>query len=134
MDAISSGVGTFAVKDMAAAARFYRDTLGLHVVEQPLGVPGANVPSGLRLELPGGSAVLIYPKPDHAPASFTVLTLSVRDLESVVDELTSRGVRFERYDNPRTDARGIHRNPDVRPVAWFTDPSGNVIALTEDGS
>jgi hypothetical protein len=91
------------------------------------------VPAGLELHLGPGTRVLVYPKPDHAPAAFTILNFLVEDIERAVDELTARGIRFERYDQPalRTDARGIHRRPEVRPVAWFRDPAGNILSIVE---
>ncbi len=75
---------------------------------------------------------MVYPKPDHVPATFTILNFLVDDIERAVDELTARGVRFERYDTPRTDAKGIHRTPEVRPVAWFRDPAGNILSIIEE--
>ena len=75
--------------------------------------------------------VLIYPKPDHTPATFTLLNFLVDNIERAVDELTARGVTFEQYAYPRTDAKGIHRTPEVRPVAWFRDPAGNILSLVE---
>ncbi len=123
---------TFAVRDTAEATAFYRDTLGLDVREVPLGVPGADIPAGLEIRGPDGSAAFAYPKPDHEPAGFTVLGIVVPDIDRAANELTARGVRFERYETaPRTDARGIHRDPRVRPVAWFRDPSGNLISLNQ---
>jgi len=103
------------------------------VADAPLGVEGADVPAGLELRLGSGARVLAYPKPDHQPASFTILNFLVEDIERAVDELTARGVRFERYDTgPRTDAKGIHRTPEVRPVAWFRDPAGNILSIIEE--
>jgi catechol 2,3-dioxygenase-like lactoylglutathione lyase family enzyme len=121
----------FSVDDLAAAKAFYAGTLGLEVADAPLGVEGSGVPGGLELRLGSGTRVLLYPKPDHAPATYTVLNFQVPDIERAVDELTARGVRFEHYERPRTDARGIHRTPEVRPVAWFRDPAGNILSIVE---
>jgi catechol 2,3-dioxygenase-like lactoylglutathione lyase family enzyme len=122
----------FAVDNVARAKAFYGTTLGLEVVDAPLGVDGADVPAGLELRLGPGTSVLVYPKPDHTPASFTILNFLVEDIERTVDELTGRGVRFEHYETPRTDAKGIHRSPEVRPVAWFRDPAGNILSVIEE--
>jgi catechol 2,3-dioxygenase-like lactoylglutathione lyase family enzyme len=139
--AFTGGAAGFAVRDVPAARAFYAGTLGLQVRPMALGVtpdevtpdevPPGEIPPGLRIELPGGSAVQVYPKPDHVPAGFTVLTLLVDDIDAAVDELAGRGVPFERYEAPKTDERGIHRDPRVHPVAWFRDPSGNIVALVE---
>jgi catechol 2,3-dioxygenase-like lactoylglutathione lyase family enzyme len=75
---------------------------------------------------------MVYPKPDHTPATFTILNFVVDDIERTVDELTARGVRFEQHENPETDAKGIHRTPEVHPVAWFRDPAGNILSLIEE--
>ena len=84
----------------------------------------------LQLRLAGGNVVLIYPKPKHTPASFTVLNFPVSDFEQTVDKLTSQGVRFEKYDDKdiKTDAKGIARGkgPDI---AWFKDPAGNILSV-----
>jgi catechol 2,3-dioxygenase-like lactoylglutathione lyase family enzyme len=74
--------------------------------------------------------VLVYPKPDHTPAGFTVLNFPVPDIEKAVDELTARGVRFEHYENPPTDERGIMRAGGPL-IAWFTDPAGNVFSVLQ---
>jgi predicted enzyme related to lactoylglutathione lyase len=118
---------SFAVKDLEAARKFYGQTLGLSTSEVP-GMKGL-----LRLELPGGVQVMIYPKPDHAPAVFTVLNFPVENLERTVAALAERGVRFEVYrDGPvKTDDRGISSGPGPR-IAWFRDPSGNILAVLED--
>ncbi|HYY80669.1 MAG TPA: VOC family protein [Actinomycetes bacterium] len=122
----------FAVDDVPRAKRFYGDTLGLEVADAALGVEGADVPAGLEIRLGPGTRVLVYPKPDHAPATFTILNFLVDDIERAVDELSARGVRFERYQTePRTDAKGIHRDPRVHPVAWFRDPAGNLLAVIQ---
>jgi catechol 2,3-dioxygenase-like lactoylglutathione lyase family enzyme len=124
----------FAVDDLGRAREFYGTTLGLEVADVSLGVDGADVPGGLELRLGPGARVLVYPKPDHTPATFTVLNFLVEDIERAVDDLTARGVRFERYDGPgpTTDAKGIHRTPEVHPVAWFRDPAGNILSLIEE--
>ena len=122
----------FAVDDVAKAKEFYGTTLGLEVADAPLGVGGADVPAGLEIHLGPGTRVMVYPKPDHVPATFTILNFLVDDIERAVDELTARGVRFERYDTPRTDAKGIHRTPEVHPVAWFRDPAGNILSIVEE--
>jgi catechol 2,3-dioxygenase-like lactoylglutathione lyase family enzyme len=121
MLADSPAFSGFSVDDPAAARRFSEDTLGLRVSDE--GMEGM-----MRLDLGGGSTVLVYPKPDHAPASFTVLNFPVPDVEKAVDELTARGVRFEQYENPPTDAKGIMREGGPL-IAWFTDPAGNVFSV-----
>lgn len=115
---------SFSVDDIDAAKRFYRDTLGMDVAavseQGPLFVRG-----------PDGHETLIYPKPDHEPASFTVLNLSVANIEDAVDDLEAKGVEFERYEGIETDDRGIARSQD-RAVAWFTDPASNVLAIGQE--
>jgi catechol 2,3-dioxygenase-like lactoylglutathione lyase family enzyme len=111
----------FSVTDLADARRFYGEMLGLHVVAE-----GA----GLWLHLPGGGRVFMYPKPDHQPASFTVLNFGVEDVDAAVGELTQRGVRFERYAAIPADEKGIARGngPDI---AWFKDPAGNILSVLQ---
>lgn len=121
----------FAVDDVAAARGFYETTLGLDVVEVSLGVQGSDVPGGLEIRTGGDTRILIYPKADHEPAVFTILNFIVDDIERAVDGLADRGVRFELYDSPKTDGKGIHRTPEVHPVAWFRDPAGNLLSLIE---
>ncbi|HYT10577.1 MAG TPA: VOC family protein [Mycobacteriales bacterium] len=114
--------GSFAVKDVREAKDFYGRTLGLRVSEEPrLGL--------LRLHVTGDRGVLLYPKPDHVPAAFTVLNFVVDDIDRAVDELVERGVRFERYDVPKTDDKGIDR---AEHVAWFTDPAGNILSVVQE--
>jgi predicted enzyme related to lactoylglutathione lyase len=110
------------VDDLAAAKRFYGELLGLTVEETP---------QGLSVHLSGGGAVFLYPKPNHTPATFTVLNFPVDDVESAVDELTRRGVRFEQYDEPalKTDAKGICRAEGGPTIAWFKDPAGNILSV-----
>lgn len=106
------------VNDLGKAKEFYGKTLGLEVAEPRSGL--------LRLHLPGGAQVLLYEKPDHTPASFTVLNLEVADIDQAVDALTARGVRFERYERPKTDEKGINRESSI---AWFKDPAGNILSV-----
>jgi catechol 2,3-dioxygenase-like lactoylglutathione lyase family enzyme len=114
----------FAVPDVDAARRFYADTLGLRVeVDENMG-------GMLTLHLGGGANVLVYPKPDHRPATFTVLNFPVEDVDRAVDELTAKGVRFERYPGFDQDEKGIARGQGPA-IAWFTDPAGNVLSVLE---
>ena len=117
---------SFAVDDMAAARQFYGETLGMRVSDAYLGQ--------LRLHIGSDKSILVYSKPDHTPASFTILNFPVADIDKAVDELTERGVAFERYDGLEMDDKGIHRNddPPVSPTAWFKDPAGNVLSLIEE--
>lgn len=112
---------SFSVRDLAAAKRFYGETLGLDVAEQP---------EGLELKI-GGTSIFLYPKPNHTPATFTVLNFPVNDVDQTVDELTRRGVKFEHYDMPdlKTDAKGISRDERGPTIAWFTDPDGNILSV-----
>ena len=113
----------FAVPDIEQARAFYADTLGISVREEH---------GLLTLELEGGARpTLIYPKPDHEPATYTVLNFPVDDIDAAVDELTSRGVEFERYEGFDQDEKGIARGPEGPPIAWFTDPAGNILAVLE---
>jgi catechol 2,3-dioxygenase-like lactoylglutathione lyase family enzyme len=113
---------SFSVRDLAAARRFYGETLGLDVSEQP---------EGLGVGIGGGPKVFLYPKPNHVPATFTVLNFPVDDVDQTVDELTKRGVKFEHYDLPdlKTDAKGIARDDRGPTIAWFTDPDGNILSV-----
>jgi catechol 2,3-dioxygenase-like lactoylglutathione lyase family enzyme len=116
----------FSVDDLAAARRFYEETLGLRATDVP------EMGGLLRLHLAGDTQVLVYAKPDHTPATFTVLNFPVPDVEKAVDELGARGVRFEHYEDPPTDPKGILRAGGPL-IAWFTDPAGNVFSVIEQG-
>lgn len=126
MLADSPAFSGFAVNDLAAARRFYEETLGVRVVD----VPGGE--GLMRLHLGNGTEVLVYAKPDHTPATYTVLNFPVPDIEQAVDGLTARGVQFLRYENPPTDEKGIMRVGGPL-IAWFTDPAGNVLSVLEQG-
>ncbi|MFO7293933.1 MAG: VOC family protein [Actinomycetes bacterium] len=112
----------FAVPDLEAARRFYGDTLGLPVSERD---------GLLALHIGGGEDVLVYPKPDHVPATYTILNFPVDDIGQVVDALASRGVEFLRYEGFGQDENGIARNPHGPAIAWFADPAGNVLSVIE---
>ena len=119
MLADSKAFSGFAVTDVDEAARFYGETLGLKT----------SVENGMiTLHLAGDRPTLVYPKPDHEPANYTILNFPVDDVEQAVDELTARGVEFERYDGFPQDEKGIMRGqgPDI---AWFRDPSGNILSV-----
>lgn len=115
----------FSVDDTQKAKEFYSNTLGMEVEE--LEMPGL-----LSLQVEGGSHVLIYPKPNHTPASFTILNFPVEDIDKAVNELTERGVKFEIYnaENFKTDEKGIFRSGGPL-IAWFKDPAGNVLSVIE---
>jgi len=116
---------SFSVDDVQRAKKFYVETLGLDAEERP---------EGLELRLAGGGRIFAYPKPNHVPATFTVLNFLVADIERAVAELKQRGVRFESYDMPdlKTDANGIARSDRGPAAAWFKDPAGNILAVLEE--
>ena len=120
----SQAFSGFSVDDTEKARRFYEETLGLRVSVMP------EMGGLLRLHLGSGAEVLVYGKPDHTPATFTVLNFPVPDVEKAVDDLTARGVRFERYENQPTDEKGIMRAGGPL-IAWFTDPAGNVFSVIQ---
>ncbi|KJF19807.1 glyoxalase/bleomycin resistance/dioxygenase family protein [Rhodococcus sp. AD45-ID] len=125
MSALGStkAISGFSVDDIDAAKKFYGETLGLKVTDEEMGI--------IRLHLAGGTEILVYPKPNHEPASYTILNFLVHDIDSAVDELTGRGVEFVKYDGFPQEENGIMRGngPDI---AWFTDPAGNVISVLKE--
>jgi predicted enzyme related to lactoylglutathione lyase len=115
----------FSVDDLGKAKQFYGETLGIEVTEEP--------PHGLlTLRIAGDRPILIYPKDDHQPASYTILNFPVDDIEAAVDELSGRGVSFEHYEGTGmdTDEKGIIRQGGPM-IAWFKDPAGNVLSVIE---
>jgi catechol 2,3-dioxygenase-like lactoylglutathione lyase family enzyme len=120
----SKAFSGFSTDDIVASRAFYADVLGLEVTEQ-MGI--------LTLHLGGDHRAIVYPKPDHQPAGFTVLNFPVSDIEKAVDELAGAGVRFETYEGTpmQTDAKGIFRGGGPL-IAWFTDPAGNVLSVIQD--
>ena len=114
----------FAVDDLDKAREFYGSVLGLDVSTEEMGL--------LTLHLAGGTRpTIVYPKPDFEPATYTILNFPVDDIDAAVDELAGRGVEFLRYDGFGQDERGISRQEGGPPIAWFTDPAGNILAVLE---
>ncbi len=119
----SKAFSGFSANDIAKAKDFYGRTLGLEVSEDH---------GLLTLHLAGGNKVLVYPKPNHVPATFTILNFPVKNVDQAVDELKKRGVRFEIYNLPdlKTDEKGIMRGKGPT-IAWFKDPAGNILSVLE---
>ncbi|SCL57907.1 VOC family protein [Micromonospora chersina] len=115
----------FSVDDADRAERFYTDVLGLRVSRDDA------MGGLLTLHLAGDRPVLVYPKSDHRPATYTVLNFPVPDIDRAVDELVSRGVRFERYEGMPQDDKGVMRG-NGPSIAWFTDPAGNVFSVLQE--
>src|SRR5713226_2931076 len=116
----------FAVNDLAAAKRFYGETLGLEVEQGG---------QGLRLKIAGGNATFVYSKPDHVPATYTILNFPVDDIDRAVDQLTAAGVKFEHYGK-LTDARGIARGDTTGGgphLAWFKAPPRHILSVLQEG-
>jgi predicted enzyme related to lactoylglutathione lyase len=111
----------FSVDDIPRAKQFYGETLGLDVSEE-YGM--------LQLHLAGGATVLVYPKENHTPATFTILNFPVADVDEAVDRLVAAGVAFERYDGFDQDEKGIFRGEGPN-IAWFKDPAGNILSVLE---
>ena len=119
---INEAFSGFSVNDLAAAKQFYGTTLG---------VPLEEIPAGVSLKI--GNGILIYPKSDHVPATYTMLNFPVDDIDEAVDELTGKGIKFEHYAGI-TDHKGVarglahDRGPDI---AWFKDPAGNILSVLQ---
>jgi predicted enzyme related to lactoylglutathione lyase len=118
----SRAFSSYSVDDVGAAKEFYGATLGLNVEERP---------EGLGISLATGGSVFLYPKDNHEPATFTVLNFGVDDVEAAVDELTAKGVTMERYEGFDQDERGIAAGTGGPHIAWFKDPAGNVLSVTQ---
>jgi catechol 2,3-dioxygenase-like lactoylglutathione lyase family enzyme len=114
----------FSVNDLQKAKQFYSEVLGLEVSEN----------MGLELHIAGGNNILVYPKPNHTPATFTILNFPVDNIEKAVEELRKKGVIFESYEDPiKTDENGIFRGGGPN-IAWFKDPAGNILSVLEQKS
>jgi catechol 2,3-dioxygenase-like lactoylglutathione lyase family enzyme len=113
----------FSVNNIQQAKKFYEEKLGMEVTEGPMGL--------MELHISNGSKVLVYPKPNHSPASYTVLNFPVDNIEQAVAELSSKGVRFIQYGGEiKTDDKGIFRGGGPL-IAWFEDPAGNIMSVIE---
>jgi predicted enzyme related to lactoylglutathione lyase len=112
----------FSVNDLETAKKFYGEVLGLKTSER-YGL--------LTLHLAGGRDTLVYPKPDHSPATYTILNFAVDDIDAAVDELISRGVELVKYDGLGQDDKGINRAGGPY-IAWFNDPAGNILAVLQE--
>jgi len=121
----TTAISSFAVDDIDAARSFYRDTLGVEVTDEEMGF--------IVLHLAGDRQTMVYPKPDFTAATYTILNFLVDDIDAAVDGLASKGVEFERYGAFDHDEKGVARAPDNEgpPIAWFTDPAGNVLAVLQ---
>jgi predicted enzyme related to lactoylglutathione lyase len=116
----SKAFSGFSTNDIQAAKEFYSQVLGLEVTDDH---------GMIYLHLGSGGEVLVYPKEDHVPATFTVLNFSVDDVDKAVDDLTARGVAFEHY--PTTDEKGVMRDQGPA-IAWFKDPAGNILSVLQE--
>lgn len=122
----SKAFGSFSTNDLGKTKQFYSEVLGLEVKDNPMGI--------LELVTSGNNHLMIYPKPDHQPATYTVLNFPVVNIDEAVDALTAKGVVFEQYDseNLKTDEKGISRGSGGGPnIAWFKDPAGNILSVLE---
>lgn len=116
----------FSVSDLQQAKHFYGDILGIEVNGHPMGL--------LELHIKGSNHILVYPNPDHEPATFTLLNFPVSDIDQAVDQLSEKEVEFEQYQGEiQTDQKGISRANSGGPsIAWFRDPAGNILSVIED--
>lgn len=123
----SKGFSSFAVNDIPKAKDFYQNVLGLNVKDNPMGL--------IELEISGSSNILLYPKPNHQPATFTVLNFPVDDIDAAVDALIDKGITFEQYDDEylTTNEKGISKDHGGPSIAWFKDPAGNILSVIEVG-
>ncbi len=119
----SKAFSGFSVSDIVKAKQFYSETLGLMVKDNPMGL--------IELQIDGSNNIIIYPKPNHEPATFTILNFLVDDIDSAADTLAAKGVVFEQYQELHTDAKGISRNPNSPKIAWFKDPAGNILSIIQ---
>ena len=119
----SNAFSGFAVDDIDKAKQFYGETLGVGVSEDG---------DLLRLQLGGGTQVIVYPKPDYTPATYTILNFPVDDIDKAVDDLAANGVVFERYPGFDQDDKGIARQLPGPAIAWFKDPAGNILSVLQE--
>lgn len=125
MLATSKAFSSFSVNDLQTAKKFYSEVLGLKVVDNPMGL--------IELHLTDRQHIMIYPKPNHEPATFTVLNFRVNNIEKTVDELIQKGITFEQYEGAiKTNEKGIARDSGGPAIAWFKDPAGNILSVIEE--
>ena len=122
----SKAFSGFSVNDISRAKKFYGEILGLKVKDNPMGL--------IELNIDGGNNIIIYPKPNHVPATFTILNFPVPNIDEAVDELIQKGITFEQYEGQiKTDEKGICRSDGKGPnIAWFKDPAGNILSVLEE--
>ncbi len=120
----SKAFSGFSVDDVAEAKKFYHDVLGLEIGQEMMGM--------FEIKLGTGGSIMVYPKDDHQPATYTVLNFPVSDINKAVDYLIDKGVEFEKYDGFDQDEKGISRSTDPErgpSIAWFKDPAGNILSV-----
>ena len=125
---ILSVFSSYSVDDVQKAKQFYSKVVGANINEDP------NMKDLLNIDMGNGVKVLIYPKPDYSPATYTVLNFAVDDIDAAVDDLIAKGVKFEMYDGMHQDEKGIARptDPSQGPnIAWFKDPAGNILSVLQ---
>jgi predicted enzyme related to lactoylglutathione lyase len=122
----TKAVSSFSVNNLQKAKEFYHELLGIEVHEDSMGI--------MDLHISGGNRIIVYPKPNHEPATFTILNFPVNDVEKTVDELIGRGITFEQYGGEiKTDEKGIMRGNGHGPdIAWFKDPAGNILSVLQE--
>jgi predicted enzyme related to lactoylglutathione lyase len=121
----SEAFSGYSVEDIKKAKDFYGDILGLNIKENPMGM--------IELHFQNGNSIILYPKPNHKPATFTVLNFPVKQIEKAVDDLSKKGVKFIQYEEPiKTDEKGICRSSGGPKIAWFKDPAGNILSVLEE--
>lgn len=115
---------SFSVNDIQKAKEFFSNTLQLKVTDNPMGV--------LELNVEGSKDIMVYPKPNHEPATYTVLNFLVDDINKAIDDLNAKGVVFEQYEGEiKTNEKGISTNPGGMKIAWFKDPAGNILSVIQ---
>ena len=121
----SKAFSGFSVNDIEKAKKFYSEVLGLEVKDNPMGL--------IELHIEGSNSIIVYPKPNHEPATFTILNFPVSDIEKTVDELISKGITFEQYGGDiKTNEKGISSNPVGPKIAWLKDPAGNILSVLQE--
>jgi predicted enzyme related to lactoylglutathione lyase len=121
----SKAFSSFSVNDLQKAKEFYENILGLETKDNPMGL--------FELHIDSSNDIMVYPKPNHEPATYTILNFPVDDIEKTVDDLIAKGIVFEQYGGEiKTDAKGICRDPRGPKIAWFKDPAGNILSVLEN--